>query len=92
MLTWVEAHGFECLVGFYVFSAVTGGMPTPSDASGLFYRWMFSTMSILNGSLARLVATQLPASKLGQSLQGAQPVQPVVVANVNPSNPPEVGK
>lgn len=87
MLTWVEAHGFECLVGYYFFAAVSGGMPTPADSSSLLYRWAFSTLSILNGSLARLVATQLPASKIGQSLQGTQPVQPVVLANINP---PEV--
>lgn len=87
MLTWVEAHGFESLLIYFLFSAITGGMPTPSDNSGIAYRWIFSTFSLLSGSIARLVATQFSASKLGQSLQGTQPVQPVVVANINP---PEV--
>ena len=83
-MNWIEHHGLETLLIYYAFSAVTGGMPTPSDTAGVLYRWTFSTFSILNGSLARLVATQLPASKIGQALQGAQPVQPVVVAEVNP--------
>lgn len=87
MLTWVESHGFESLIMFYVFSAITGGMPTPSDTAGIAYRWVFSTFSILNANLARLVATQFSGSKLGQSLQGAQPVQPPLLANINP---PEV--
>lgn len=84
VLTWIEAHGIECLIAYYVFSAVSGGMPTPGDASGVAYRWIFSSLGILNGNLARLIATQFPASKIGQSLTGNQPVQPVVVADVNP--------
>lgn len=83
-MNWVEHHGFETMLIYYAFSAVTGGMPTPADNAGVFYRWIFSTFSILNGSLARFVATQFPASKVGQSLQGNQPVQPVVVAEMNP--------
>lgn len=87
MLTWVEAHGFECLLSYIVFIAVTGGMPTPSDKSGVAYRWTFTTFQLLSASFARLVATQFSGSKLGQSLQGAQPVQPPLLANINP---PEV--
>lgn len=83
-MNWVEHHGLETLVIYYVFAAVTGGMPTPADTASLAYRWLFSTFSILNGSLARLVATQLPASKVGQALQGTQPVNPVVVAKIEP--------
>lgn len=84
MLGWIESHGFEALMMYFAFNAVTGGMPTPADSAGVGYRWIFSTFQILNGSIARLVATQFPASKMGQSLQGAQPVQPVVIADVNP--------
>lgn len=84
MLSWIETHGVESLLIYYAFAAFTGGMPTPADTSGVFYRWLFSTFSILNASLARFAATQFPSSKVGQALQGAQPVQPVVVADVNP--------
>lgn len=73
MLMWVEKHGFEALLIYYLFSAVTGGMPTPMDGAGVIYRWVFSTFSILNGSLARLVATQFSGSKLGQSLNTPVP-------------------
>lgn len=83
-MNWLEHHGVEALVLYYVFNAITGGMPTPADSAGVIYRWAFSSFQILNGSIARLVATQFPASKMGQSLQGAQPIQPVVVADVRP--------
>ncbi len=83
-MNWIETHGIEALLLYYAFAAITGGMPTPPDGAGILYRWTFSTFSILNGSLARLVATQFPASKVGQSLQGTQPVQPVVVAKIEP--------
>jgi hypothetical protein len=87
-MNWIQTHGFQALLIYWVFAAVSGGMPTPADSSGIAYRWTFSTLSILNASVARFVATQLPASKLGQSLQGTQPVQPVVVADVNPPAAP----
>jgi len=79
---WVEAHGIECLIGYYFFSAFSGGMPTPKDDAPVYYRWLFSSLSILNGSIARLVATQAPASKMGQALTSGPPVQPVVVAQI----------
>ena len=90
MLMWIEHHGFEFFLMYYAFTAFTGGMPTPADDSGQGYRWLFSSLQILNGSLARLVATQFPASKMGQSLTTGPPVQPVVVADVN--EPPKQGK
>lgn len=82
MIGWIEHHGVETLVCYIIFVAIQGGMPTPADNSSVGYRWIFGTFSILSVSFARLIATQFPASKLGQSLQGAQPVQPVVVAEV----------
>jgi len=80
MIAWVESHGIEVLVIYYVFAAFSGGMPTPSDNAGLAYRWMFSSLSLLNASVARLIATQLPSSKMGQALTGNPPVSAVVVA------------
>lgn len=79
MLAWVEAHGFEVLIAYYLFSAFSGGMPTPTDNASVWYRWLFSSLSILNGSIARLVATQLPSSKVGQALTSGPPVSSVVV-------------
>lgn len=86
-MNWIEHHGIEALLLYYAFAAVTGGMPTPGDGAGVFYRWVFSTFSILNASLARFAATQFPASKVGQALQGTQPIQSVVVADVKSVQP-----
>lgn len=81
MIAWINAHGIGVLIGYYVFSAFTGGMPTPADNSSVMYRWAFSSLSILNASLARLVATQMPSSKMGQALNSGPPVASVVVEN-----------
>lgn len=86
-MNWIEHHGIETLLIYALYSAIVGGMPTPGDASGVMYRWTFGTLNLLSASFARIVATQFPASKVGQALQGAQPVQPVVVAEVNPPKP-----
>jgi hypothetical protein len=79
MLAWIESHGFEVLIAYYVFTAFSGGMPTPTDGASVMYRWIFSSLNILNGSLARLIATQSPSSKMGQALTSGPPVSSVVI-------------
>lgn len=86
---WIESHGIECLFMYYIFAAISGGMPTPSDTASLGYRWMFSSLNILNASIARFVATQAPSSKIGQALQNHGPIKPVVVAQIETVSPPE---
>lgn len=79
-MNWINHHGIEALAIYWFFSAFTGGMPTPPDDAGIAYRWAFSSFSLLNGSVARFIATQMPSSKVGQALTGTPPVSPVVVA------------
>lgn len=89
MVTWIETHGIETLIIYYVFAAITGGMPTPSDVSSVGYRWLFSSFSILNASLARLVATQFSASKVGAALNNpvSTPQNQVAVVQVQTVEP-----
>lgn len=68
MVTWIEGHGIEVLIMYYVFAAITGGMPTPATNAGVAYRWVFSSVNILNASFARLIATQFSDSKVGSAL------------------------
>lgn len=68
MVTWVETHGIEVLVAYYLFAAISGGMPTPASNAGIAYRWVFSSINILNASFARLIATQFSESKVGSAL------------------------
>lgn len=81
---WVESHGIECLLSYFVFSCFVGGMPTPKDDSSVGYRWAFTSFTLLSAGLARFVATQFPESKMGQALTSGPPVQPVVVAKIEP--------
>lgn len=82
---WVESHGIECLLSYFVFSCFVGGMPTPKDDSSVGYRWAFTSFTLLSAGLARFVATQFPESKMGQALTSGPPVQPVVVAKIEPA-------
>jgi len=84
MLSWINQHGIAMLFGYYIFAAFSGGMPTPTDNASVAYRWIFSSLNILNGSIARLVATQLPSSKMGQALTSGPPVSSVVLQDPKP--------
>lgn len=80
MIDWVNSHGIAMLIGYYIFAAVSGGMPTPGPNAGVAYRWVFSSLSLLNASVARFVATQLPNTSVGQKLTTG-------AANLTPPQP-----
>lgn len=86
---WVEAHGIEVNVAYFLFSCIVGGMPTPKDTASVGYRWIFTTLSLAGAGFARVFATQLPESKLGQALQSGPPIAPVVVAKPDAVEPPK---
>lgn len=79
MLGWIESHGFESLVIYFLASCFIGGMPTPSDNASVMYRWVFSSFTLFSAGLARFAATQFPESKIGQAFQNHGPIKPVVV-------------
>lgn len=91
MFNWIESHGIEVLIGYYIFAAFTGGMPTPTDNASVAYRWVFSSFSLLNASVARFIATQMPSTKMGQALSSGPPVAPVVVAKPEAVEPASKG-
>jgi len=91
MFTWIEAHGFEVLIGYYFFSAFSGGMPTPTDNASVAYRWMFSSLNLLNANIARLIATQMSGTKMGQALTSGPPVSPPVLVDA-PDKQTQQGK
>lgn len=82
MVTWVESHGIEVVVIYYIFSAITGGMPTPAQDAGIMYRWVFSSVNILNANFARLIATQFSQTKVGLVLNAPQPAENPTPAEV----------
>ena len=70
MIGWIETHGVEALLIYYVFAAVIGGMPTPASDAGVAYQWVFRSFSLLGANVARLVATQMPGTGIAKALVG----------------------
>jgi len=50
------------LVGYYIFSAVVGGMPAPTAQSSTTYQWAFATFNILASNIARARNTAVESS------------------------------
>lgn len=57
MLHWIETHGFEMLVSYFVFNCLVSPLPTPNEKSSGFYRYIYGVLhSLLNfmaGNIAR---------------------------------------
>ncbi len=53
MLHWIETHGFEMLVGYYVFASIVGALPTPANGNQ-FYGFFFNLMHGLAANALRI--------------------------------------
>lgn len=42
------------LAAYYIFSSIVGGMPSPDEKSGKAYVWLFNSLHILAGNIARI--------------------------------------
>ena len=55
---------WEVLVGYWLFSAAVGAMPTPTQNSSPFYIWIFRFGHGLSGNLSRAaVALKIPGAE-----------------------------
>jgi hypothetical protein len=52
MNNWIASHAVALIAGFYLFSALVSGMPSPEAASGLIYRWVYASLHVLAGDLS----------------------------------------
>ena len=41
MIHWVQTHGIESLIIFWVFSAAVSSMPNPKEGEQGFYAWLY---------------------------------------------------
>jgi hypothetical protein len=63
MIPFIEAHStIIALVGYYIFSALIGGMPAPTATSSTIYQWLFASMNILASNIARARNTAVESS------------------------------
>ena len=69
MLQFIAQHQVgSTIVGFWLASNIAGAMPSPDATSGKGYKFIFTLMHGLVGSVPRLLATVYPASKIGTYL------------------------
>lgn len=58
---------WEVIVGYWVFSAVVGALPTPPQGGSLAYMFLFRFMHILSGNVSRAaVALKVPGAQQDQ--------------------------
>lgn len=55
MLNWIQTHGADALLAFYVFSACVSGMVPPTEKSSAVYKWAYSTLHTLSGDLSNFI-------------------------------------
>jgi hypothetical protein len=67
---WINSHGIECLILYWVFSAAVSPMPEPNPAGSAFYRWFYG---FAHGILQLVAAnwTRLPGA--ANLLKGGPP-------------------
>ena len=58
MLHWIQHHGFDCLLFYFLFNCLVSPMPTPSSKSSGFYLYIYGVLhgilQLAAGNLARL--------------------------------------
>lgn len=59
---------WEVILGYWIFSAVVGGMPTPKQGSSEIYIWAFRSLHIFSGNLNRAaIALKVPGAEAEQT-------------------------
>lgn len=61
-MTFLAQHeAILAIAGYWVFSAIVGGMPAPDTTSGRGYLWAYNALHILAGNLTSAVSARYPA-------------------------------
>lgn len=64
LLKWVEGHGFEVVVSYYVMNSVVSSMPELPTTAGFWARWGYMLMHVLFGNLKK--AAEMAGVKFGK--------------------------
>ena len=60
------------MVGYFVYSAIVGGMPDPEPTDSLGYHWAYRSLHILAGNITTALSTRYPAMTLPAGTAVAQ--------------------
>lgn len=60
-MTFLAQHeAILAIAGYWIFSAIVGGMPAPDSTSGKGYLWAYNALHILAGNLTSAVSARYP--------------------------------
>lgn len=59
-MNWIQTHGADAVLLYFVFSAVVSGMPEPDATAGLGYRWAYHSLHVLTGDLSQWIGSRIP--------------------------------
>lgn len=62
MVAWIQTHGFQVLVGYYVLSAAISSLPSPTADSTKFYQWFFKFSNAIAANISRAYSTAVEGS------------------------------
>lgn len=71
MLEFIHLHPtITAIIGYYVFSAIVGGMPTPvPGSSSAAYTWMYNSLHLLAGNITEAFKKKFPAMAEGSTFK-----------------------
>lgn len=88
MFNWIQAHHTTAsLIAFWLGTNIVTSLPSPTQQSGTFYKFIFSLLHGLGGSLSRV----FPALRLPNVPSDPAPPNPPTFF-ATPPQPPEVPK
>lgn len=64
---------------YWLFSALIGGMPEPSQTSGMVYRWAFQSLHLLAGNVSTAFTNKFPQFALSDGATAIHKETTVVV-------------
>lgn len=54
MIHFVNTHGIEVVIIYYVISAIFSTMPALPDSAGYFQKWAYMAIHVLSGNLSKI--------------------------------------
>lgn len=56
MIHWIETHGVEVLVFYYVLISILGTMPPLPDSASYYQKWFFAAAHALCGNMKTMMS------------------------------------
>ena len=86
----LDHQAIFALGGYFLFSAIVGGMPDPTTTSSTGYQWLFKTLHLLAGNITAAFQSKYPNLQTGGTITETQVHETTVTPVAGASKLPEV--